>query len=158
MNTKADALATRFEQACRDLASTINGMNDLAWNSTTSEEGWTVAAVAHHAAGSSVPISMMAEAAGTGAPMPPLTMDALNQMNANHAMQYTNVSRAETLALLRETTGAAAATVRSLSDEQLNGKAVMPFGAEMTAEQIIENVLIGHLIGHGASITAAVPA
>jgi hypothetical protein len=158
MNTKADALATRFEQACRDFASTIQGMNDRTWNSTTSEEGWTVAAVAHHAAGFSGPISMMAQAAGTGAPMPALTMDALNQMNADHAKQYANVSRDETLALLRETAGSAAATVRSLSDEQLNGKAVMPFGAEMTAEQIIENALIGHLIGHGASIMAAVPA
>lgn len=158
MNTKADALATRFEQACRDFACTIQEIDDRAWNSTTSEEGWTVAAVAHHAAGSSGPISMMAQAAGTGAPMPPLTMDALNQMNADHAKQYAIVSRDETLALLRETTGAAAATVRSLSDEQLNGKAVMPFGAEMTAEQIIENVLIGHLVGHGASIMAAVPA
>lgn len=53
MNTKADALATRFEQACREFASTIQGMNDRTWNATTSEEGWTVAAVAHHAAGSS---------------------------------------------------------------------------------------------------------
>ena len=158
MNTKADALATRFEQTCRDFASTIQGISDLAWNSTTSEEGWTVAAVAHHAAGSSGPISMMAQAAGTGAPMPPLTMDALHQINADHAKQYAHVSRDETLALLRETTGDAAAIVRSLSDEQLNGKAVMLFGAEMTAEQIIENVLIGHLIRHRASIMAAVPA
>ena len=158
MHTRADALATRFEQACRDFACTIQGMSDRAWNSTTSEEGWTVAAVAHHAAGSSGPISLMARAAATGAPMPPLTMDALNQMNADHAKQYANVSRDETLAFLLETAEPAAATVRSLSDEQLNGKAMMPFGAEMTAEQIIENVLIGHLIGHGASIMAAVPA
>ncbi|HYM14752.1 MAG TPA: hypothetical protein VEZ14_04275 [Dehalococcoidia bacterium] len=104
------------------------------------------------------PISMMAQAAGTGAPMPALTMDVRNQINADHAKRYANVSRDETLALLRETTGPAAAIVRSLGDEQLNGKAIMPFGAEMTAERIIENVLIGHLIGHRASILAAVPA
>ena len=158
MNTKADALATRFEQTCRDFASTIQGISDLAWNSTTSEEGWTVAAVAHHAAGSSGPISMMAQAAGTGAPMPPLTMDALHQINADHAKQYAHVSRDETLALLRETAGDAATIVRSLNDDELNGKAVLPFGAEMTAAQIIEHLLIGHLIGHGASIKATLPA
>jgi hypothetical protein len=117
MNTKADALATRSEQACRDFASTIQGMNDRAWNSTTSEEGWTVAAVAHHAAGSSGPISMMAQAAATSAAMPTLTMDTLDQMNADHAKQYANVSREDTLALLHETTAPAAAIIRSLSDE-----------------------------------------
>jgi hypothetical protein len=32
---------------------------------------------------------------------------------------------------------------------------MLPFGMEMSTEQIIENVLIGHLVGHGASIEAA---
>lgn len=156
--SKAAALASRFEQASNDLASKIQGLSDDDWQAKTPEEGWTVAATAHHAAGSSAPTSMMVQAAATGSPMPTITVDGLNEMNAEHARQYANVSREETLTLLHETTGPAADVVRELSDEQLNLKALLPFGMEMTAEQIIENVLIGHITGHGASINAAMPA
>jgi Mycothiol maleylpyruvate isomerase N-terminal domain len=158
MSNKADTLATRFEQASNEFASRLQGLSDGDWQSKTVEEGWTVAATAHHAAGSSAPISMMVRSAATGSPMPPITVDGLNQMNADHAKEFANVSREATLALLRETTGPAANLVRGLSDEQLTRKAMMPFGMEMTAEQIIEAVLIGHITGHATSITAAVPA
>ncbi len=155
MNRKTEALAARFEQASNDLASKIHALSDADWQAKTPEEGWTVAATAHHAAGSTRPISMMAQAAATGSAMPPITADGLNKMNAEHAQEYANVSREDTLALLRETTGPAAGVVRGLNDDQLAAKATLPFGGEMTAEQIIENVLIGHITHHGASIQAA---
>jgi hypothetical protein len=158
MSSKTEALATRFEEASKDFANKIERLNDQEWRAKTPEEGWTVAATAHHAAGSTAPISMMVQAAATGSEMPSITMDGLHQMNADHAKQFANCSREETLALIRQTTGPAASIVRGLSDEQLNGKAMLPIGMEMTAEQIIENVLIGHITGHGASIGAALPA
>lgn len=155
MSSKTEALAARFEQASNDFASTIQALSDADWQAKTADEGWTVAATAHHAAGSTEPISMIAQAAATGSPMPPITADGLNKMNAEHAQQYANVSREDTLALLRKTTGPAASIVRGLSDDQLSGKATLPMGMELTTEQIIENVLIGHLTGHSASIQAA---
>lgn len=158
MSTKAAALAAQFEQASKDFASKIQGLSEHHWRANTPEEGWSVAATAHHAAGSSGPIAMMVQAAATGSPMPPITMEGLNQMNADHAKQHAAASREETLALLQDTTAPAASMVRGLSDEQLSAKAMMPFGMEMTAEQIIENVLIGHITGHAASISAALPA
>lgn len=158
MSSRADALAGRFEQASKDFESTISGLNDAAWRAKTAEEGWTVAATAHHAAGSTPAIAMMAQAAATGSEMPAITADGLHQMNADHARQFADASREETLTLLRTTTGPAASIVRGLSDEQLGRKAMLPLGMELTAEQIIENVLIGHITGHGASIQAAVPA
>ena len=158
MSSKADALATRFEQTCNDFASKIQGLSDAEWQAKTPEEGWTVAATAHHAAGSTGPISMMVQSAATGSPMPPITIDGLNQMNADHANQFANVSREDAIALLRESTAPAANLVRGLSDEQLTRKVMMPVGMEMTTEQIIEAVLIRHIDGHGASIKAAVPA
>ena len=157
MSTKTEALAARFEQASNDFASTIKALSDAHWQAKTAEEGWTVAATAHHAAGSTGPISMIAQSAATGSPMPPITADGLNDMNAEHAQQYAHVSREDTLALLRETTAPAASLVRALSDDQLSGKATLPLGMELTAEQIIENVLIGHITGHAASIQAVKP-
>ena len=158
MGKKTEQLAARFEQTAKDLESKIKSLSDTAWKAKTPEEGWTVAACAHHAAGSSMPIATMAQAAATGGPMPQITADGLNQMNAEHAQQFANASKEETLKLLGETTPQAASIVRGLNDEQLGNKATLPLGMELSAEQIIENVLIGHLAGHGASIAAAVPA
>ena len=159
MGTKAEQLAAKFEQTAKDFGSKIQGMSENEWRAKTPEEGWTVAATAHHAAGSSGPISMMVQAAATGGPMPPITADGLNQMNLEHSKQFAACSKEETLKLLNETTPQAASVVRGLTDEQLSRKATMPaLPMELSAEQIIENVLIGHLAGHGASIAAAVPA
>jgi Mycothiol maleylpyruvate isomerase N-terminal domain len=155
---KAEKLATRFEQTAKDFGSKIQALSDSEWRAKTPEEGWTVAATAHHAAGSSGPIAMMAHAAATAGPMPPITPDGLNQMNLEHSKQFANCSKEETLKLLSETTPQAASVVRGLSDDQLANRAMLPLGMELSAEQIIENVLIGHMAGHGASIAAAVPA
>jgi hypothetical protein len=152
---KAEALAARLEQTARDLEANVKSLTEEQWRSKTAEEGWTVAATAHHAAISSGPIAAMAESAATGSPMPQITPDGLHQMNADHAKQFASCSRDETLQALREGIPPAAAIVRGLSDEQLARKATLPLGMELSAEQIIENVLIGHLAGHGASIEAA---
>ena len=158
MTAKAEELAGRFEVAAKDFEAKVRGLSDSEWKAKTPVEGWSVAATAHHAAGSSAPISMMVQAAATGGEMPPITPDGLNAMNAQHAKQFENCSRDEALALLNETVGPAANLVRGLSDEQLSRKAMLPLGMELSAEQIVELVLIGHLTGHGASIESAVPA
>ena len=152
---KADTLAQRFEEASRDFEAKIKALSEQEWQAKTPEEGWTVAATAHHAAGSSGPIAMMAQAAATGSAMPPITPDGLNQMNLEHSQKFAKATREETLALLKETTAPAAQLVRSFSDDQLAQRAMLPLGMELSAEQIIEMVLIGHLVGHGASIQAA---
>jgi hypothetical protein len=77
-------------------------------------------------------MSMMVKSVATGSPMPAITADGLNQTNADHAKQFANASREETLALFRETTGPAAEFIRGLRDEQLNRKAMLPSGMEMT--------------------------
>ena len=158
MGTKAEQLAAKFEQTAKDFESKIKALSDSEWRANTPEEGRTVAACAHHAAASATPLSMMVQAAATGGAMPAITQEGLDQMNAEHAKQFANVSKEDTLKVLNETTPQAAQVVRALSDEQLARKATLPFGMEMSAEQIVENVLIGHIQGHGASIAAAVPA
>ena len=58
---------------------------------------------------------------------------------------------------LRTEGRAAVEMVRGLSDEQLDRTAPMAFagGAEWSAADVIERVLIGHPVQHGASIQAA---
>ncbi len=155
MGTKAEQLADKFEQAAKGFEAKIKGLNDTQWKAKTQEEGWTVAACAHHAAGSTAPISMMVQATATGGAMPPITPDGLNELNAQHAKDFANVSKDDTLKVLSETTPQAVQVVRGLNDEQLARRAMLPFGMELSAQEIIENVLIGHMVGHGVSIDGA---
>jgi uncharacterized protein (TIGR03083 family) len=153
MSQRAEELAAKFEQASNDLASKIQSLSDAEWRAKTPVEGWTVAATAHHAAGSPGPLSTMVAAAAGKAEMPQITQDMLNQMNADHAKQFASCSKDDALALLRETTPQAAEVLRGLSDAELQRTATMPFGMQMSAEQIAENVLVGHVIQHTQSMT-----
>jgi hypothetical protein len=157
MGNKSDALAAKFEQTSKDFQSRIEALTPQEWQAKT-PEGWTVAACAHHAAISSAPLSMMASAIAGNGPMPAITPAMLDEINATHAKEFANCSKEETLAALRDSTGPAAAVVRSFSDEELAKKAMLPFGMEMSTEQMIENVLIGHMQGHSQSVATAVPA
>ena len=83
-------------------------------------------------------------------------LEMIDAGNAQHARDFANVSREETLEVLRTKGKAAVEAVRGLTDEQLDRTAPMAFagGEVWTAEQVIERVLIGHPMGHGESIRA----
>jgi hypothetical protein len=92
-----------------------------------------------------------------GQPVPALTMDMIHQGNAAHAVQHANCTKAETLALLRQNGAAAAATVRGLADLELDRTATLPLGT-MSAAQVIERILIGHVHDHHGGIRTAIGA
>ena len=89
-------------------------------------------------------------ASGESFPMP-----NIDKMNAEHAVQYANATKAETLALLRQNGAAAAAMVRGLGDAQLDR---VGGSMGMSAAQAIERVLIGHVNDHHNSIRKAIGA
>ena len=158
MAQRSQALADRFEQATRQLATTIERCSDAQWKTKTTGEQWSIGVVAHHVAQSTEAVAGIVKLMATGQPLPPLTMEMIHQGNAEHAKQFANVGKDETLALLRKTSAAAAGTVRGLSDEQLARTAKVIGGATMSAEQMVERVLIGHVVEHHGSIQAAVGA
>ena len=112
MTTRAETLATRFEQANNDVIRTVEGLIDAQWHTKTGEEGWTVGVVAHHIADAHGKVVGLAEMVAHGKPVPPLTMEVIHQGNAAHAQAHAHTSKADTLALLRKNGAAAARTVR----------------------------------------------
>jgi uncharacterized protein (TIGR03083 family) len=150
MSERARSLADRFEEANRELIQTVERLSDAQWKTKTAGEGWSVGVVAHHVAGGHAGISGLVQRIVNGEPIPPFDLDKLN---AEHAIQFANATKAETLALLRQNGAAAAATVRGLGDAQLDR--VGGFMG-MTAAQLIERVLIGHVHDHHGSIRRAV--
>ena len=157
MSERADALATAFERANDDVIAAVEGCSDDQLRTLCAGEGWSVAVAAHHLARSYPAIAGMVQLVANGQPIPPLTGEVLDAANAEHAREYANVSRNETLQALRREGKAAAESVRGLSDEQLDRSAPMPFagGQPWSAADLIERGLIGHPLEHGQSIRTA---
>ena len=157
MSSRAEVLARRFEQTNEELIAAVEGCSDEQWRTTCPGEQWSVGVTAHHVATSHVPIAGVVRALATGQPLPPITSEMIDAGNAEHARQFANCSREETVEQLRSAGLEAASIVRSLSDEQLDNGAELPIlnGQRVSAGQFAEMVLIGHPTGHLESIRAA---
>lgn len=153
MAERAETLANKLETANNDAISTVGACSDEQWGKTCAEEGWTVAVTAHHIASGYAPLTGLVQAMASGADLPGLTMDQIDEGNKAHQAEFASVSVQDTVDLLKSGGSAAVAAIRGLSDEQLERKAVLLQGnPEMTTEQVIEGFVIGSTTGHMASI------
>jgi uncharacterized protein (TIGR03083 family) len=157
MAAKAEALAKQFEAKVQEATAVLEGLSDADWKKTTSAEKWTVGVVAHHVAGSHEGIAGIIKTVASGQSMGNFTMEMLHDMNAKHAKEFANVTKAETVALHKKGAAAAAAVVRGLSDADLGRSATVLGGMPaMSVEQIINSILINHVNDHIGNIKAAV--
>lgn len=81
----------------------------------------------------------------------------MNQMNAGHAKEYDAISKAEALKLLAENSAAAAAAIRTLTDEELDSAAPVPLygNATLTCQFVLEDHAVRHSIHHLSRMQAA---
>jgi DinB superfamily len=153
MGAKSETLARQFEDKAREARHTLEELGEADWKKVTAAERWPVGVTAHHMASVLEPISGMIQAVAAGRARGPLTLAMLDEMNAAHARDHADCTRAETLALHDQGVARAAAVIRGLSDEQLarSGTLVtdMP---PMTTEQVIRNGLLQHIDEHYDSI------
>ena len=157
MASKGEDLADRFEKANTEFIATVSGLSDEQWKAPCAGEQWPAGVLAHHVAEDHGVLAGLINTIATGGQLPPIDAKALDAMNAEHAQRAAGVSRDETVALAKSEGTKAAALLRSLSDEQL--ERTSPFGVtggDISAEQIAENILIGHMGMHLPSIRAAV--
>ena len=153
MGAKSEALAKQFEAKVQEMTTGLEKLSDADWKKRTPGETWTVGVVAHHIAGSHEGIAGIIKTVAGGQSIPNFTLDALHQMNAKHAQDFANVSKAETVALHKKNAAAAAAVVRGLSDADLARSGTVLTGMPaMTVEQIVTNILINHVDEHYRSI------
>jgi hypothetical protein len=158
MAERSEQLAGQFEGAVANLVKAVEGCSDGQWGAVCGDEGWSVAATAHHV-GSQWPLEMeYISAAAEGRAMPAHTWDDINGRNAGHAAEFSACGKGDVLKLLREGSASMAAYVRGLSDEQLDRTGALPLagGAMVSTQQLIEGgVLIEHATAHLKSIQAA---
>jgi hypothetical protein len=158
MSGRAEALADRLEQGAQALAVFAEGLSDAEWRMSVPRDGRTVGVMVHHVA-SVYPLEIqLAQKVAGGNAITGVTWDGVAHMNAEHAQKHGTVGKAETLALLRRNSKAAADAVRAISDEQLDAAAPVSLNAEapLTAQFIVEDHALRHSYHHLARIRAAV--
>ena len=157
MSARAETLAKQFEAQAAEMTTAIEKLTDVDWKKVTTAEKWPVGVTAHHVAGAHEPIAGIVKTVASGQPMPPFSSAALDEMNAKHAKDFAGCTKAETIELHKKGVAAAASTVRGLSDAELDKSGTVLTGMPaMTAQQVVENVLIGHVKEHLGSIRATV--
>jgi hypothetical protein len=156
-NQRAHALADRLEQGARALAAFANGLTDAQWRTRVPHDGRTIGVIVHHVA-SVYPLEIqLAQTLAAGQPVEGVTMDAVNEMNAQHAAENNAVTKEAALDLLRRNSTAAAAAIRALSDEQLAQAAPVSLYADapLTCQFVLEDHAVRHSYHHLARLRRA---
>lgn len=157
MSARAESLAKQFEAKAAEMAATIGKLSDADWKKVTAAEKWPVGVTAHHVASGHEPIAGIVKTIASGQSVPNFTPAMLDAMNAKHAQEHAACTKAETLALHQKGAAAAAATVRALSDAELDRSGTVLTGMPaMTTQQVVEGVLINHIADHMGSIRKTV--
>lgn len=155
---RGEALADRIEQGAAGLAAFAEGLSEEEWRTPVSEsDGRSVGVIVHHVA-SVYPLEIdLARTIASGKAVSEVTWKVVAELNAKHAQDQVEVTKAAALELLRRNSRAAAAAVRGFTDEELDRAA--PFslssGAPVTAQFVIEDHALRHSWHHLAGIRAA---
>ena len=157
MGTRAEALADRLLQGAQLLAEFAEGLSDEEWNTLVPSEERTVGVIIHHVAHSYPFEVSAAREMATSKPIAGVTWDAIAAANAVHAQSHANVSKQETLDLLRRNSAAAAAQLRAFTDAELDlATTVSLYGdAPLTVQFVLEDHPVRHSFHHFANIRAA---
>ena len=156
MGRRAESLADRIEEGAAGLASYAEGLSDAEWRTpvVSGRDRRPVGVLVHHVA-SMYPIEIdVVRVVAAGKPVTDVTWEAVADINAKHASDNAEVTKAAALELLRKNSRDAAAAVRAFTDEQLDTAAPfsLSYGAPVTAQFVIEDHPLRHPWHHLARI------
>ena len=161
MSYRSEQLANRIEQGADGLAAFAETLSDAEWRGPGSPNGTdcrTAGVIVHHVA-NMYPIEIdVARAIAAGNAVTNVTWEAVAELNAGHAREQAEVTKAAALELLRRNSREAAAAVRAFTDEELDRAAPfsLSFGAPVTSQFVIEDHALRHSWHHLARLRAAV--
>ncbi|HKP81565.1 MAG TPA: DinB family protein [Pyrinomonadaceae bacterium] len=157
MSKRSDALAMRLEQGARALGDFAASLSEAEWQTRVPHDGRKIGVVVNHVA-TVYPLEVqLAQAVAAGNPVVDLTGEAINKMNADHAIKNDEVTREATLELLRRNSADAATAIRDLTDDELDQAVpVSLYGdATLTCQFVLEDHAVRHSYHHLARIRAA---
>ena len=143
MSQRTKELVARFTGFNNEFIAFVDNCSDEDWRKVCSGEGWTVGVVAHHVAAGHFGAIDFVRMIVAGEAIPEITMEAIDQMNAQHAKEHTNCTREEVLALLRKNGSAFASYLEGLSEADLGRTGYLAaIGGDVSAQQLIEMVIL----------------
>jgi hypothetical protein len=154
---RSNLLAERLERGAAALITFASGLSDAEWQTRVPGDGRKIGVIVHHVA-SVYPIEIqLAQTLAQGKPVVGVTMANIHEMNAGHAKDNDAVTKDGALALLKQNSTAAAAAIRALSDDELDGAAPASLYADapLTAQFMLEDHAVRHSYHHLARIRAA---
>jgi len=151
-------LADRIEAGAAAQAAFAEGLSEAEWRTPVSRtDNRSVGVIVHHVA-SVYPIEIdLARTIASGKPDTEVTWEVVADLNAKHAREHANVTKAAALELLRRNSREAAAAVRAFTDDELDRAAPfsLSFAAPVTAQFVIEDHALRHSWHHLARIHTA---
>ena len=157
MNNRSEVLAARLESGAAALAAFAATLSEAEWQTCVPKDGRKVGVVVHHVA-SVYPVEIhLARLLAAGQPVKGVTWDSVATMNRDHAREHDGVTKEAALALLATKSSAAAAAIRTLSDEDLDRAAPVSLNSDapLTCQFILEDHAVRHSYHHLARIRAA---
>ena len=156
-NSRANALADRLIYGARELAKFAEGLSDSEWNKPVLGDGRTIGVVVHHVASVYPAEVELAQILGKGNPITAVTKEAIDTMNAEHALENNQADKQKTLDLLKTNSENAANAVREFTDEELDNSAPVSlyYDAPLTAQFFIEDHALRHSFHHLGKIKAS---
>src|SRR5215468_7536743 len=124
MSRRSEQLANRLEEGARGLAAFVEGLSEEEWRTPLSPtDHRAIGVIVHHVA-SMYPVEIeVARAIAAGNAVTEVTWEAVAHLNAKHAAEQAQVTKAEALELLRRNSAQAADAVRAFTDEELDSAA-----------------------------------
>ena len=157
ITTKTEQMVARFDAVNDEAIALVDGCGDERWRAASAAEGWSAAVVAHHIAAVHGEFMPLARAFAGGETFSPgSSMHDVDRINAEHASEFANAGKAETVEALRTNGASLAQLLRTITDDALDRTAGTYGGREMTVAQVVEWIIIGHAQEHLASLRATV--
>ena len=160
--SRSGGLADQFEAALEDFTGVVESLTSEQWRMrgrntpgmriNDEDEARPLGVIAHHVAVNLKVIMGRIQSAIHEPQAPPIDF---KQVNARHANEYADTTKADVLSLLRDSGRQIAKDLRSIPDDKLDIAQELPSG-KMSVQQRIERVLIGHIQGHQGSIQATI--
>jgi hypothetical protein len=157
MTIRSEALAQRVEQAHHELMTLIENLSDEEWKMPIPGDARPVGVILHHVT-SVLPVeTTLFKTLAAGNAITDVTLQAVDEMNAQHAVDHANCTREETLALLKRNSPPVLAAIRDLSDAELDRAAPVSlhWNAPLTTQYFIEEHPLSHSYRHATAIRAA---
>lgn len=151
MSRRSESLAKRIEEGAAGLAAFAEELSEEEWRTPVSlSDRRPVGVIVHHVAAVYPMEIQLAQAIARGKPVTGVTWEDIAELNARHAGEQFEVTKAGALELLRKNSSEGAAAVRAFTDDELDSAAPfsLSFGAPVTAQFVVEDHALRHSWHH----------